>query len=134
MKPILNIERVEGCLAWLEEMSDDVHVQSIAWYIEQINMLCKSLAFINGQMAVAAELLNERKTKAYETLVASSVAQEQYYAPSLAKDYIASKCATVQYQFDICERASRSIVHILDSMRSCLSALKEETKTLSYQK
>jgi hypothetical protein len=134
MKPILNIERVEGCLQWLEEMSDDVQVQSIAWYIEQINMLCKSLAYINGQLAVAGEQLNQKKAKAYESLAASSVAQQQYFAPSLAKDYIASKCSTEQYHYNICERASRSIVHILDAYRSSLSALKEESKTLSYQR
>lgn len=134
MKPVLNIKRVEGCLAWLEEMNEDEKVQSIAWYIEQINTLCKSLAYINGQMATAQEILNEKKTKVYESLAASSVAQQEYFAPSLARDYVKGKLSAEQYNYDICERCSRSIVHITEAYRSCLSALKEESKSLSYQR
>lgn len=133
MTPTLNIKRVENCLEWLETVADDYRaVQSIAWFIDQIGVLCKTLAFVNGQMAVAKEKLNDRKVKAYETLIASSVANETYFAPSLAKDYIAAKCKKEQYQYDMCERCSRTVTHQLEMLRSILSALKEESKTLNY--
>lgn len=134
MIPTLDIKRVENCLEWLETVADDYRaVQSIAWFIDQIGTLCKTLAFVNGQMAVAKEKLNDRKVKAYETLIASSVANETYFAPSLAKDYISAKCKKEQYEFDICERCSRTVTHQIEALRSCLSALKVEAQTVNYQ-
>src|SRR5690348_1727608 len=101
MIPELQIDRIINCTNWLEEMAEEMpEVQSIKWYMDNINMMCKALAFVNGQMALAKKILNERKVKAYETLVASSAANEQYFAPSLAKDYIAAKCSVEQYNYD----------------------------------
>lgn len=127
MKAQLNIKRVEDCMEWLEIQAEDyTATQSISWLIDHAGVLCKSLAFVNNQMAVAKELLSEKKVKAYERLVCSSVANSEYFAPSLAKDYIAAQCSKEQYDFDICERASRTITHILDILRTCISALKVE--------
>jgi hypothetical protein len=133
MKAELQIPRVESCLEWLEKSAEDYTAkQSIDWFIDQIGVLCASLAFIGGQMAVAKEILNEKKVKAYETLVASSVANETYFAPSLAKDYIASKVSQDQYNYDVCERAGRCLVHTLDCLRTCMSCLREEVKISNY--
>jgi hypothetical protein len=65
-------------------------------------------------------------------LVTSSIANETYFAPSLAKDYISAKCEQEQYDYDLCERCSRTIVHTIEAIRSVLSALKEELKIESY--
>lgn len=135
MVPELQINRVESCAKWLEEIGGDlVEVQSVTWYIEQINILCKSLAFVNAQMAVAKKILNKKKVEAYHTLLASSAANEVWFSPSQGKDYISAKLADEQYNYDICERASRTLTHLIDAYRSCLSALKEEVKTLNYQR
>lgn len=91
------------------------------------------MAFVNGQMTVAKQILNDKKKKSYESLAASSIANEDYFAPSLAKDYISSKVSEDQYNYDICERASRTIVHTLDCLRTAVSALKEESKVNNYQ-
>jgi len=77
-------------------------------------------------MAVAKKILNEKKVLAYHSLQASSASQEKYYAPSLAKDYINARCSEEEYNYDLCDRLSRSIVHVIDAQRSCLSALKQE--------
>jgi hypothetical protein len=77
-------------------------------------------------------ILNKIKVEAYHALIASSVANETYFAPSLAKDYIAAKVATEQYHYDLCERTSRTIVHTVEALRSCISALKEEAKLEGY--
>lgn len=121
-------------MEWLEVNAETYDGQaSITWYIDQLGVLCKSMAFVNGQMAEAKRLLNKKKITAYESLAASSVANEQYFAPSLAKDYIGAKLLDEQYEYDLCERCSRTITHTIDAIRTIISSLKEEMKIASYQ-
>lgn len=134
MQAKLQISRVEDCLEWLESTAEDyTATQSISWLVDQMGLLCKSLAFINGQMTVAKKELNKIKARAYESLVMSSIANAQFFAPSLAKDYIAAKCEQAQYNYDVAERCSRTLVHTIEALRTCISALKEEMKINSYQ-
>ena len=129
----LQIKRVQDCMEWLQATAEDyTNGKSIPWYIDQLGMLCKAMAFVNEQMAEAKRILNKKKVTAYETLVTSSIANATYFAPSLAKDYISSKCEKEQYDYDLCERCSRTIVHTIEAIRSILSALKEEMKIESY--
>jgi hypothetical protein len=129
----LQIKRIEDAMEWLEKSADDYTAsQSIAWLIDQMGMLCKSLAFANNQMAVAKKILNKAKTRAYNNLVMSSVANEQYFSASLAKDYISAKIEQEQYDYDICERCSRTLLHTIEALRTCISALKEEAKVSNY--
>lgn len=121
-------------MEWLEKSADDYTAsQSIAWLIDQMGMLCKSLAFANNQMAVAKKILNKAKIKAYNSLVCSSVANETYFSAMLAKDYISAKIEQEQYDFDITERCSRTLLHTIEALRTCISALKEEAKVTNYQ-
>lgn len=130
----LQISRVEDCAEWLEKSADDyTHSQSIHWLIDQVGLLCNSMAFVNNQMAVAKKELNRTKSRAYETWVMSSSANQEWFSPSIAKDYVASKCEKEQYNYDVCERTSRTITHTLEALRTCISALKEESKIASYQ-
>lgn len=130
----LQIKRVEDCLEWLETAADDyTATQSINWLIDQVGLLCKSMAFANNQMAISKEILNRAKVDAYNSLLMSSVAQQTYFAPSLARDYISAKLSKEQYDYDCCERCSRTITHTLEAIRTCISALKEEYKTMNYQ-
>lgn len=129
----LQINKVESCALWLEKSADDYTAsQSINWLIDQMGMLCGSLAFVNNQMAITKKLLNEKKVKEYHTLKTSSEANQEYYSPSLAKDYINGKCSQEQYNYDMCERTSRTIVHTIDALRTCISALKVEAETTKY--
>lgn len=133
MQAQLQINRVEDCLEWLQTVAEEyTSRQSIPWFMDRLGELCKTMAFINEQMAVAKRVLNKKKIVAYESLVASSVANQEYFAPSLAKDYIAAKCEQEQYEYDITERCSRTIVHTIEAIRSILSAMKEEMKITSY--
>lgn len=133
MPGALQIQRVEACMEWLESSADGYTAsQSIGWLIDQLGELCKAMPFVNNQMAIAKYILNGKKKRAYESLAASSVANEQYYSPSLAKDYIAVKVNIDQYNYDICERASRTITHTLEALRTAISALKEEVKVQGY--
>lgn len=133
MPGMLQIKRVEDCMEWLEASADKyTSSQSVGWLIDQLGELCKVMPFVNNQMAIAKYVLNDRKVKAYNSLVVSSIANENYFAPSLAKDYISSKVRDDQYNYDICERASRTIVHTVEALRTAISALKEEVKMQSY--
>lgn len=133
MQAELQIKRVEDCLEWLETAADGyTATQSISWLIDQVGLLCKSLAFVNNQMAVAKKILNKAKVKAYNTLVTSSEANREYYSASLAKDYISAKIEQAQYDYDICERCSRTLLHTIEALRTCIAALREEIKTMHY--
>lgn len=133
MTDMLQIKRIQDCQEWLETSADDYNAsQSISWLIDQLGQLCKAMAFVNNQMAVSRKILNERKVEAYHSLLASSVANAEYFAPSLAKDYISAKCSEEQFNYDLAERCSRTIVHTLEVLRTAVSALKEEAKINSY--
>jgi hypothetical protein len=48
LKAKLQIEKVESCAEWLETSAEDYTAnQSIGWLIDQMGMLCKSMAFVN---------------------------------------------------------------------------------------
>jgi hypothetical protein len=129
----LQTKRIEDCLEYLEVTAEEYTAsQSIAWLIDHMGVLCKSLAFVGGQMALSKRILNQAKSKAYESLMVSSVANSEYFAPSLAKDYIAAKVCEAQYNYDIAERCSRVLVHTIDALRTCISALKVEAQYSSY--
>ena len=132
---ILQPERIESALIWLQsefDSTDEYKAQNIQTLIERMNLICNALPFINGQMALAKKKLNEAKVKAYHKLITSSTSNEQYFAPSLAKDYVSALVSEEQYVYDNAERCSRSIVHLIDALRTCISALKEEIRCLSY--
>lgn len=117
---------------WLQGGETFTHSQSINFLIDKLGELSVSLAFVNNQMAISKRILNEKKVSAYNSLIASEVANETYFAPSLAKDFISAKCSKEQYEYDLCERCSRSIVHTIDAIRTAISALKEEARVNQY--
>jgi hypothetical protein len=134
MQAELQIKRVEDCLEWLETAADGYTAsQSIAWLIDQVGLLCKSLAFVNNQMTVAKKLLNKKKVSAYNSLIGSTLANNETISPMLAKDYISAKIEQEQYDYDVCERCSRTLLHTIEALRTCISALKEEAKVSNYQ-
>lgn len=108
-------------------------IQSITLLIEDVGTLVKVMAFVNNQMAIAKKELNEAKTREYQNVMASLEAQGKNGAPSLVKDYVNSKCSTQMYHYDLCERCSRTIVHTIEALRTCISALKTEAQYSSYQ-
>ncbi len=87
----------------------------------------------NFLMAEYGKKLREEKKQAYLTLSVSSAAQEKYFAPSLARDYVNSLCHETAYIFDLSERLSRLITHTIDAMRTIISSLKLERGHATYQ-
>lgn len=137
MKPYtladIPVERIEQCLTFLQDNAAKyAEVQSSDVLITDLQMLLASMAFVNEQMAKSKQVLNVAKTKAYQQLRFELKAIGETFSPMLAKDYINSSCIQEAYAFDICERCSRTIVHTIDSLRTCISALKEQFKNLDY--
>lgn len=134
MQAELQIKKVEDTMELLESAADSYTAyQSIPWLIDQVGILCKYLAFINNQMAVAKKAMNKKKTQVYNNLLCSSIANNEFFSPSVIKDYVSSRIEQEQYDYDITERCSRTLLHTIEALRTCISALKEEAKTTHYQ-
>lgn len=131
MEAMLQIQRVEDCMEWLELQAESYTAsQSISWLIDQMGLLCKALAFVNNQMAITKRALNKKKVEAYNSLIAGG--NSEFFSPSLAKDYINAKLDQEQYEYDLCERCSRTVLHTIEALRTCISALKIESQTSNY--
>jgi len=129
MKAKLQISEVENISEWLQLVGEQyIASQSISWLRDHIGELCSKLAFVNNQMAISRFELNTEKKDALQLVIS----MHTHLSPSLVKEYSATRCAEQQYQFDLCERTSRTITHTIEALRTCISALKEEIKTSNY--
>jgi hypothetical protein len=99
-----------------------------AYMIQLTNFMARA----NFLMAEYQKKFRDEKKAAYLKLTASSHSQQQYYAPSLAKDFIDSQCSDSGYIFDLAERLSRLCVHTIDALRTVISSLKSEREFASY--
>ena len=99
-----------------------------AYLIELTNIMSRA----NFLMAEYQRKFREEKRAAYLKLTASSHAQQQYWAPSLAKDYVDSQCSESGYVFDLAERVSRLCSHVIDAVRTIISSLKSERAFANY--
>jgi hypothetical protein len=134
MQAELQIKKVEDIMELLESAADSyVASQSIPWLIDQVGLLCKYMAFVNNQMAVAKKQFNKKKTQVYNNLLLSNSANKEFFSPSVIKDYVNAKLEQEEYHYDITERCSRTVLHTIEALRTCISALKEEAKVSNYQ-
>lgn len=134
MRAKLQISRIEDCCEWMEKVAESyTQAQSVGWYINQIGEMCKTFAFINVQVAVAKIELDQAKKGAYEMMMLSAKKTGLDLSPMLAKDYIGSVISEQQYNWTICDRARSTCDTTIEALRSLLSALKEELKTMNYQ-
>lgn len=133
MQAQLQIDKIENVMEWLEMVAENyTSKQSIDYLIDTMGELCRYLAFTGNQMAVSKKILNKAKTNAYNTLIISSEANKTYLTPMLAKDYISGKLEKEQYDYDVCERANRTILHTIEALRTAISALKAEVQVAGY--
>jgi len=129
----IDIKRVEDGLTWLQtEFETTGELQSVDTLIQKLDAINSCIAWAGEQMAIAKKNWNIKKVEAYHSLIASEVANEKYFSPSLGKEYVGARCHQEQYEFDLCERFTRSLVHISDNVRTAISALKEQLKLESY--
>lgn len=90
------------------------------------------LASTAAMVAEAGKYYSQAKVRAYNSLALSSVANAKYYSPSLAKDYIASKCSDEGYIYEYACRMNAAVTHSLDMLRTAVSAEKQLLSNLQY--
>lgn len=135
MQAELNIPKVEDCIQWLGTVAEGyTATQSIGWLTDQMGQLCHWLAFTNEQMAVAHMALQKAKNTAYIQLIFNLSANRVVLPASVMKDFVMARVSEESYRYTVCERCSRTIVHQIDALRTCISALKEEAKIAAYIK
>jgi len=100
-----------------------------AYLIELTNIMSRA----NYLMAEYQRKFRQEKKTAYLKLTASSHSQQQYYAPSLAKDFVDAQCDESGYVYDLAERVSRLCSHTIDAVRTIISSLKSERAFAQYQ-
>ena len=99
-----------------------------SYLIELTNITSRA----NFLMAEYKRKFRQEKEQAYINLAKSRHAEQRYYAPSLARDYIDSQCSETAYIYDLSERLSRTCVHSIDSVRTIVSSLKSERAFANY--
>lgn len=128
----LEMSRVMAIHTEVEQLRAE-GIQSADAVIEIGVRLAAYLPYTGQQMALAKKVMNQKRKEAYDQLIFTQRSLNQPVYPSTMKDYVNAQCCEEQYNFDLCERANRSIVHALDFLRSVLSTLKEEMKLSQYQ-
>lgn len=96
---------------------------------ELVGYLARSAVLVSE----AGKLHGQAKVRAYLKLKTSSEAQQQYYSPMLAKDYVAAQCAEEKALEILAERTNAAITHTLDFLRTTISAEKQQLASLHFQ-
>lgn len=101
-------------------------VQSVNLLMDWGFKLQQWMAFSGSQQAESKRALHNARRQAMVNLVASLKANGADMAISLQKQYVDDLCAEENYNHELAERCSRTCVHSLDFIRTCISTLKTE--------
>ena len=127
-----DFERIEGIQQHIEASNYSMFEGSQTLIYNELCDLVAWKSFVGKKWAEYRRELNAKKVSAYQNLVFSQRAVNKEVSPSIAKDYIASKCGDLQYYVDFTERVNANLGYGCDCLRSILSALKQELATLNY--
>lgn len=106
---------------------DDIHVM-----LQHLSSLTSYLASTAALVAESGKHYNEAKVKAYHKLKTSAESNREYYAPSLAKDYVAAQCSAECYISQYAERINAATTHSNQSLITAISAEKQLLTNLKY--
>jgi hypothetical protein len=126
----MNINQIEE---WLINLKPD-DMQSISQLIEVGQEAAVYIAYSGGEVARCKRAYLNAKRAAYNTAITKLKEQNKDVPPSLVKDYITTIVAKEEEAFILADRVNASLTHTLDFIRTCISALKAEMQSLSYQK
>lgn len=124
--------RVEAIQQHLEDMKYEDFGQNLSSIYDEMVNLNAWKSFTGKMMSESKRELNEKKVELYNNIIFSQKASGIIPSPLLIKDYVSAKCSELQYKYDFTERINNSIAYAIDSLRSILSALKQELQTLNY--
>lgn len=123
----------------LEAIQQHIENAKYSEFNQSPNNIADEMVNLNAWKSFAGKMqseykraLNECKVASYHSLIFSQRSTGHDISPSIAKDYISAKCGEMQYMYDFAERVNSNLAYYLDSLRSILSALKQEMSTLNY--
>lgn len=124
-----HLDKLWSIQAELENINTVISsTQSINHLIDLGGTLSAWMAYTGEQMSVAKRTWRRETAQAYDNHVFSRLAQGMEIQATLANKYAASKAGGYEADYEFVERINRSCVHILDFIRTAISALKEENK------
>lgn len=107
---------------------------------KNITVLSEILLSLSGKLARSANLVAEAgmiastaKRKAYLNFSETAKVNGFDFSASIVKDFVATQISEELQCYEYSQRINAAITHVMDSMRSILSAAKTEYATLSYQ-
>ncbi|MCW3466529.1 hypothetical protein [Chitinophaga nivalis] len=133
MNTTLQLTEVEAIYSELTAINLQITSnQSVHSLIDLSGQLAAWLAFTGEQMAICKKIWRAATAKAYDSYVFSKLAHDISISPSMANKYAGAKSGDEEAQYEFCERVNRAIVHTIDLLRTCISALKAEQQAYSY--
>lgn len=127
-----NFERIEGIQEHIEASNYAMFEASQTLIYNEMCDLVAWKSFVGKMWAEYRRELNKAKVDAYHSLIFSQRSTGHTISPSIAKDYIASKCGEMQYMVDFTDRVNANCSYGIECLRSILSALKQEMSTITY--
>jgi len=128
-----NLTRLQAIQQHIEDAKYSDFDSSPTLIYNEIVSLNAWKSFTGKLMAESKRELLEAKEAAYNKILTSGDKTSKTLATSLLKDYISTKAANLQYEYDLAERTNSACSHSMEGMRSILSALKQEMSSNMYQ-
>lgn len=130
----LKISEVQAIQVALETIDSEISgLQSITYLIELGGKLSSWIAFTGEQLSIAKKIWREETAKAYDNYVFSKAAHGIPITPTMANKYAEAKSGKWEGDYQFIERVNKSATHILDFLRTAISALKAEQAAANYQ-
>ena len=128
------LSQIKAIQSELETM--DVYItsqQNVSALIDLGGKLASWIAFTGEQQSNAKRAWRKEVARCYDNYVFSKMAFGMKVTPSMANKYAEAKSGEYEADYEMVERTHRSCVHILDFLRTCISALKQEMSTFNSQ-
>lgn len=130
----LKLLEIQAIQSELESIDKDISgLQSIIYLIDLGGKLSSWIAFTGEQMSIAKKIWRNETGKAYDNYVFSKAAHGIPITPTMANKYAEAKAGEWEGDYQFVERVNRSATHILDFLRTAISALKAEQAAANYQ-
>lgn len=130
----INITEIQAIQSELQTMDAYITAQqNVSSLIDLGGKLASWIAFTGEQQSKAKRVWRKEVTRCYDNYVFSKMAFDMKVTPSMANKYAEGKSGEYEADYEMVERTHRSCVHILDFLRTCISALKQEMQTFNSQ-
>ena len=97
-----------------------------------ISMMSTYLASTAALVAESGHLFKSARKRIHERLALSNVANQKYFSPSMAKDYVTSAAVKESYAYEYATRMNAAVTHTSELLRTAVSAEKQLLANLNY--